>query len=499
MPEIKSRQNLSESFDPNNTDDSLKNKFILNPNGTSNIKTIQSPMLHDNCYRRTLTPILELLKEFNIVLKEKDVENTEIFKGQISLKGAVNSRIYFQIILNAKTLVPSEMNGKINQSIYFNDQVANFSQNAPFKSIDFSSVERVSLSILPKNNVENTKSRIHIRLEINRIDPNKTQITNSLESSIIFERSKWNKSFKLKKFSNKSTYYGLVLALLASTLCGLSFVLKKRSLLKMNKAKAYYQEKGWWMAHSLMVVGDIQHFIAFFFAPAVLICTVQMLMVIVTAVSSIKILGEKINNYWKLAFASCLGGCLVIIVHVPKEPHITNIETFLYIITAPSFLAYILILLIISIIMMTYVIPKWGKINSLAYAVQSAIFGSVVVIALKGVIITVSDRLFHWLPLTCLVVVAACLLMQLEYLNRALTYYNTVVVTTQYYVLYSALVILGSSLLFEVWKTSTDETILLISLGFSTIALGVLIFAIFQEDNATFDFSRLFTGPDLKK
>ncbi|GIY14535.1 magnesium transporter NIPA2 [Caerostris extrusa] len=126
-----------------------------------------------------------------------------------------------------------------------------------------------------------------------------------------------------------------------------------------------------------------------------------MLMILVTAFASSRILGEKINKYWTLAFATSLGGCLVIIVHVPKEPHIYDIETFLYMITAPMFLAYNAFLLVFTVIMIRFTIPKWGQVNSVAYTLQSAIFGSIIVVALKGVLLVFTDKFFHWVPLIC--------------------------------------------------------------------------------------------------
>ncbi|CAL1283367.1 unnamed protein product [Larinioides sclopetarius] len=370
------------------------------------------------------------------------------------------------------------------------------------KAVYLNTAQSASLLITVKNFYKKRKSKIKIILEINS-DPHLEESNiRELRSNDgifdkLFQRDKRRpKSLKFQKFKSKSIYWGVTFASIASILCGLSFVLKKRSLIQMDKKEKYFKNKGWWMAHSLMMVGEILHFVAFFFAPAVLVCLLQMLMILVTAFASSSILGEKMNKYWKLAFATSLGGCLVIIVHVPKEPHIYNIETFLYMVTAPMFVAYNLILFLVTIIMMRFLVPRWGQINSLAFTVQSAIFGSIIVVALKGVLLVFTDKLFHWLPLTCLLIVVICVLLQFEYLNTALHFYNTLVVTTQYYVSYSALVIISLSLLFEVWNVSSEESIMIVLLGFFTTAMGVVIFAVFQEDNATFDFSKLFVGPD---
>ncbi|XP_055950900.1 magnesium transporter NIPA2-like [Argiope bruennichi] len=420
---------------------------------------------------------------------------------QIMATDTQPSKLYFEATLNVKKILMSKSNSHWKKKKFNIQKGADTMVLFSSKAVYFDTMESASLMITVKNLYKKQKSKIIIILEINSDPDSEESNIRKLRSSGVldklFQRDKRKpKSLKFQKFKSGSIYLGMILASIASILCGLSFVLKKRSLLQMDKREKYYQNKGWWMAHSLMMVGETLHFVAFFFAPAVLVCLLQMLMILVTAFASSSILGEKMNTYWKLAFATSLGGCLVIIVHVPREPHIYNIETFLYMVTAPMFAIYNLILFFITIIMMRFLIPKWGQINSLAFTVQSAIFGSIIVVALKGVLLVFTDKLFHWLPLTCVVIVGICLLLQFEYLNRALHSYNTLVVTTQYYVSYSALVIISLSLLFEVWNVSSEESIMIVLLGFFTTAMGVVIFAVFQEDDATFDFSKLFVGPD---
>ncbi|GFT44772.1 hypothetical protein NPIL_174921 [Nephila pilipes] len=463
------------------------------------VRTFQSTRKNANCYRHTIIPILAILREHGLNFEQKSVDSTELSGWHATYDGRQPSKLYFKAALNMKHLLPFKQTRK---RIFLPKKAEEIVHIFTSKAIYFDTLDKARLLIASKNFYKNRKSRIEILLEINsgRNFERNVNVRHQRNERIIdrlFQRDKRNiKSLKFQKFKAGSIYFGLFCATIASILCGLSFVLKKRCILRMEKKEAYYKNKEWWLAHSLMMIGDILHFVAFFFAPAVLVCVLQMLMILVTAFASSSILGEKINKYWKMAFATSLGGCLVNIVHVPREPHIYNIETFVYLASAPLFIMYNFSLLIVTIIMMRFLIPKWGQINSLAYTVQSAIFGSVVVVALKGVLLIFTDRLFHWVPMTCGLTVGICLLLQFEYLNRALHFYNTIVVTTQYYVLYSAFVIISLSLLFEVWKKSSDESILIIFLGCATTVMGVLIFAIFQEVDATFDFSKLFEGPE---
>lgn len=417
--------------------------------------------------------------------------------------------LHFIMLLDMEKLFPDYDNMEIEKLFPLDQDLVNqVTETLILKRLGEYTAIRTKLTLAVKNFNDTENSAIQINMDINfkknyPVDAEKSQHTlktNADMSRNSFERKnkRKRKPLKVQQFTSINILTGSVLGLLSSVLCGLSFALKKWSLVRMEKNKNYYFDKNWWMGHSLMMVGDVLHFTAFSFAPAIVVCTLQILTVLVTAVASSKLLGEKLHKYGKIAFALSLGGCWIIVFHVPNEPHIYSINTFIYMISSRIFLIYVSLISIVTALLISYWIPKYGRINSLAYTIQCAIFGSMIVIGLKGIFLGYTDTVFHWLPWLSFLVVGILLTLQLEYLNKALAAYNTLVVTTQYYVLYSACVILSSSLLFKVWKTSSHETIFTNICGLFIIALGALILTIFEETNATFDFSRLFPGPEIK-
>lgn len=445
-----------------------------------NRKTAEDIQNREKCDKEFINKLSHLLDEFKISLKYRDIKEA---KTSLNLKTAKKraAGLTFTVILNVAQVYPDYNNNEIKRT---------------FKTSDIALP--LNASILPENFKLNTLKRTNLILNVNNNYRSNTSVIKvKLDINFMQNQSK-KKYLKVEKFSSFSIFIGSCLALLSSISCGFSFVAKKWSLLHMEKGKNYYFDKKWWIGHSLMIIGDLLHFTAFFFAPAIIICTLQILTVIISAVASSKILGEKLHKYGKLAFALSLGGCWVIIFHVPDEPHVYSIETFLYLISTQSFLIYTAILSIIIVLLTSYWIPKYGKINSLPYTIQSGIFGSIIVIGLKGTILGYTDTISHWLPWTSFLVVSVFLMLQLECFNKALAMYNTLVVSTQYYVIYSAFVILASFLLFNVWEISSLEIIFTNFCGLYSIALGALILTIFEEENATFDFSRLFAGPERR-
>lgn len=451
----------------------------------------------EQCTKNIIKKVYNLLDTYNISVPFDDIENLRTFtEGKAGRRGKL-SGLHVDFILNMKQMYPEygdEEFKKVYNISYKTDQP----EDPLFlNEIENYTIDSMKLTFKVNNIVPSNISLIQITMDVNFVQAESEKMYGFADKT--GNKTKWRrKKLKLKKFSTISIFVGTALTLLSSILCGLSFVLKKWSLKKMECGKLYYLDKNWCFGQLIMVIGDILHFMAFYFAPAIIVCTLQMLTVIVTAVASSTILGEKLHKYGKLAFALSVTGCWVIVFHVPNEPYVYSIETLLCMFLDHVFLFYVAILSIITASLVCFFIPKYGKINSLPYVLQSAILGSIVVLGLKGIILGFTDTLFHWLPWISLAVVLVLLRVHLEYLNKALSMYNTLVVTTQYYALYSSFVIFASSLLFKVWVTSSYETIVANFCGYSTVGLGTLILTIFEEENATFNFSRFFAGPEKR-
>ena len=98
---------------------------------------------------------------------------------------------------------------------------------------------------------------------------------------------------------------------------------------------------------------------------------------------------------------------------------------------APGFLAYALVVLVFSLVMIYGVIPKYGHTNPIIYISVCSLVGSVSVMAIKGlgvaVKLTFSGNNQFTRPATYVfgVLVATCIIVQTHYFNKALDTFST--------------------------------------------------------------------------
>jgi drug/metabolite transporter (DMT)-like permease len=155
---------------------------------------------------------------------------------------------------------------------------------------------------------------------------------------------------------------GIVLALLSSGFIGASFIIKKKGLRRAAVASgiragrlpnpdflfffpfrflkltflgwfcagvggySYLLEPLWWVGMITMIVGEVANFVAYAFAPAVLVTPLGALSIIVSAVLAHFILNERLHALGVLGCVMCIAGSVVIVIHAPQEQEITSVR-----------------------------------------------------------------------------------------------------------------------------------------------------------------------------
>ena len=142
-----------------------------------------------------------------------------------------------------------------------------------------------------------------------------------------------------------------------------------------------------------------------------------------------------------------------------------------------------------------FVAPNSGQNNILIYISICSLFGSLSVVAAKGISIGIRLTLggnsqlrnpMAWLLLFCLV---TFITIQMNYLNKSLDTFNTSMVTPIYYVMFTTLTITSSAILFKEWKRLTLIDVFGILCGFMTTICGVFLIHWFKD--VQFSFSQL--------
>ncbi|OJT12044.1 hypothetical protein TRAPUB_11417 [Trametes pubescens] len=283
-------------------------------------------------------------------------------------------------------------------------------------------------------------------------------------------------------------YIGLLLALGGSVGIGSSFILTKKGLMQASQASAYaaasdshtyFKSPLWWVGMTLMVIGEIANFAAYAFAPPILVTPLGALSVIIGAILASFLLNERLGHLGRVGCALCLLGSLIIVLHAPPDKPIETVDQILHFALQPGFLFYCFVVAVFSLCMIYFVVPRYGRTFPLVYLSICSLVGSVSVMAIKGlgvaVKLTLSGNNQFGRPATYVfgLLVAGCIVVQMNYFNKALDTFSTNVVNPMYYVGFSTATIVASIILFQGINTDDPANSLSLLAGFITTFLGV--------------------------
>ncbi|KAJ2614897.1 hypothetical protein H4S08_001499 [Coemansia sp. RSA 1365] len=283
-------------------------------------------------------------------------------------------------------------------------------------------------------------------------------------------------------------YIGMALAMASSLLIGTSFVLTKKGLMETTsrygsatEGLQYFKNALWWMGMVTMGLGESANFAAYSFAPAILVTPLGALSVIVGAILASVFLGERISTVGKAGCALCLMGSVVVVLNAPRDGDIKSIEQIMGMVMQPPFMAYAVASATFLVFMVTRVAGKYGQNNPLVYVSICSIAGSMTVTACKAFGIALkltfagNNQFVHLSTYFFAIVVVLCILVQMNYFNKALEQFDTNLVTPIYYVFFTSATILASVALFQGFTDSTNKELVSLFCGFITIFIGVFL------------------------
>lgn len=127
----------------------------------------------------------------------------------------------------------------------------------------------------------------------------------------------------------------------------------------------------------------------------------------------------------------------------------------------------------------------------MVYTAICSLIGSLSVMGCKGLGIVIKQTLRGDSQLTnpvawvLLFAVLACVLTQMNYLNKALDIFDTSMVTPVYYVMFTTLTIIASAILFREWEVMGIKNTIGAICGFLTIVCGVFLLLAFKNVHFT--------------
>lgn len=238
---------------------------------------------------------------------------------------------------------------------------------------------------------------------------------------------------------SQDKWIGLMLAISSSAAIGTSFIITKKGLIDASEHSAgpaseqlsYLQNPIWWAGMATMVVGEVANFIAYTFAPPILVTPLGALSVLIGAVLASFVLKERLGQLGKIGCALCLIGTVVIVVNAPEDRDIQTVEEILAYAMNFPFLLYCVFVGVFSTVMIWKVVPTYGRKTPLVYLSICSLVGSISVMSVKafGVALKLTfngkNQLTHVSTYLFGLVVVLCILVQMNYFNRALDQFDT--------------------------------------------------------------------------
>ncbi|XP_074585218.1 putative magnesium transporter NIPA6 [Curcuma longa] len=282
---------------------------------------------------------------------------------------------------------------------------------------------------------------------------------------------------------------GFILAVASSAFIGASFIIKKKGLKRAGASGSragvggygYLLEPLWWIGMVTMIIGEIANFVAYIFAPAVLVTPLGALSIIVSAVLAHFILKERLQRMGVLGCVLCIVGSTVIVLHAPEEKTPSSVEQIWELATQPAFLLYTASAVAVSLVLMLYCAPRFGQTNIMVYLGICSAIGSLTVMSIKAIGIAIKltldgiSQASYFQTWVFAMLAISCIVIQLNYLNKALDTFNTAVVSPVYYAMFTILTILASAIMFKDWSGQSASNITSEICGLITVISGTTV------------------------
>ncbi|KAL2346056.1 hypothetical protein Fmac_000056 [Flemingia macrophylla] len=308
---------------------------------------------------------------------------------------------------------------------------------------------------------------------------------------------------------------GLVLAVASGAFIGASFILKKKGLKQAAThgtragvgGHSYLLQPLWWAGMLTMLIGEVANFVAYIYAPALLVTPLGALSIIVSAVLAHFLLKEKLQQMGILGCVFCIVGSVLIVIHAPQEHSLTSVQEIWDLATQPLFLAYVAATGSVVLALILHFEPRHGQKNMLVYLGICSLTGSLTVMSTKAIGIAIKLTLEGISQITYpqtwffLTVAVICIVTQLNYLNKALDTFNTAIVSPVYYVMFTTLTIIASVIMFKDWSGQSASSIASEICGFVIVLSGTILLHVTKEQEQSNMQGSLtwYIGEDLMK
>ena len=193
------------------------------------------------------------------------------------------------------------------------------------------------------------------------------------------------------------------------------------------------------------------------------------------------VLNERLNRFGWLGCLLCIVGSVTIVLNAPEERRVSGVAELAALASRPTFLAYALFVVLASAHLAWNVAPTHGATLIMVPIGICSLVGSLSVMSVKALGIALkltwegNNQMYDATTWWCVVIVAVCVATQMNYLNKALDVFNAAVVTPMYYVAFTTLTLVASSVMFQDYLRQPAKEVACQFCGFVTILCLSLI------------------------
>ncbi len=195
-------------------------------------------------------------------------------------------------------------------------------------------------------------------------------------------------------------------------------------------------------------------------------------------------LHERLDFTAKIGCAQCLIGATIVVLNAPESNSTSTVQSFFSHVFTGGFLVYSSIVWIGILYLINNVAPIHGTKHPLVYISICSLVGSFLVVVAQGFGSAIVYSASHWDNdnqfrefgfYILLLLVVITVIMQVNYLNKAINTFSTAIVTPIYYVFFTTASIVTSAVLYRGYNVNSPIQIVNIVFAFLVIIGGVVL------------------------
>jgi uncharacterized membrane protein len=280
---------------------------------------------------------------------------------------------------------------------------------------------------------------------------------------------------------------GVAICLVGQSATALGFNLYRYGNL-MNAKQTLVGRWPWILGFLCLTTCEIMNFVAVSFAPVSVIAPLGSFSIIASAVFGNLFFHEPVTFSAISGIVYITFGTFLIVVNGPSTTRDVSVDEFSLLLQNRSIIAYFASLLVVMVILAVFARDNlYGAITLASLGAGNSVILSKALSSFVKMTITVSNQLANFLPYVIAMVMAACITMQITFLNRALKQEKSYIVNSLYFVMLTTMSVLNATVLYGELMVLTHIGWLLFAAGAISVITGVYELALNTEKGAIDD------------